>query len=52
MDDKVKNEKKAKQGFFGSLIDKLDKRLKEKAKNTSSCCGGDKKDPNGSSCCK
>ena len=52
MKKRAENEKKAKPGFFGSLIDKLDKHLKEKAKNTSSCCGGDKKDPNGSSCCK
>ncbi len=43
---KVKDEKK--KGFFGRMMDKLDKKLEEKSKKTS-CCGSDK--DKGSSCC-
>lgn len=39
---------KKKKGFFGKMIEKLDKKMEEKAKK-SSCCGSDK--DKGSSCC-
>ncbi len=39
---------KKKKGFFGRIMDKLDKKLEEKSKK-SSCCGSDK--DKGSSCC-
>ena len=33
-----------KKGFFAKLVDKLDKKMKEKAeKSTCSCCGTSKK---------
>lgn len=38
-----------KQGFIARLFNKLDKKLAEKAKKSSSCCGTDSK--GGSSCC-
>jgi hypothetical protein len=43
------NEKK-KKGFFGKIMDKLDKKLAEKASKSSCCSGGSDKDK-GSSCC-
>ena len=39
-----------KKGFLGNWLDKLDKKLKEKAEKASSCCGSNSK-KNGSSCC-
>ena len=38
-----------KKGFFARIIDKLDKRMQEKAK-VKSCCGGENK-PGKKSCC-
>ena len=46
--DVVKQEKK--RGFWGRLMDKLDKKMEEKAKK-SSCCGGGANKEKGSSCC-
>ena len=34
-------EKKSKKGFSARLIDKLDKKMEEKAKSGSCCCKGD-----------
>lgn len=39
---------KPKKGFFGRLLDKLDKKLEEKAK---SCCCNSKGKQGGGSCC-
>lgn len=47
MKDKTE-QKKGKKGFFARMIDKLDKKMQEKAKAKSCCCGGDKPDK---SCC-
>ena len=42
---------KKKKGFLGKIMEKLDKKLEEKSKNTS-CCGGAGQDKGkGSSCC-
>jgi hypothetical protein len=43
-------EKNAKKGFFSRLIDKLDKKLQEKA-NSSSCCCNKSNDKGNKSCC-
>ena len=43
-------EKNAKKGFFSRLIDKLDKKLQEKA-NSSSCCCNKSNDKGSKSCC-
>ena len=40
---------KKKKGFFGKLVDKLDKKMEEKAKKSCSC--GDSSDSD-SPCCK
>ena len=42
----VKTEKK--KGFFSRLIEKIDKKLEDKANTSSSCCGDSN---SGSSCC-
>lgn len=42
-------EKKNKKGFFSRLIDKWDKKMEEKAKETKCCSGSDKS--KGKSCC-
>ena len=47
MSDKTKEKKNKKKGWFAGVLDKLDKKMEEKAKK-SPCCGGDSK---GSSCC-
>ncbi|MCA9395060.1 MAG: hypothetical protein KC900_12720 [Candidatus Omnitrophica bacterium] len=47
MSDKTKEKKNKKKGWFAGVLDKLDKKMEEKAKK-SPCCGGDGK---GSSCC-
>ena len=48
MEEKVKE--KQKKGFFARLLDKLDKKMEEKAKSGSCCCKGD--DSEGKkSCC-
>jgi len=44
----VKQEKK--KGFWGRLMEKLDKKMEEKSKKTS-CCGGGLDKNKGSSCC-
>jgi len=51
MADKDNSKQKEKKGFFGKLMEKLDKKMEEKAKQ-SSCCGGsiDSKEKD-SSCC-
>ncbi|MDP2830716.1 MAG: hypothetical protein Q8O02_00505 [Candidatus Omnitrophota bacterium] len=43
------SQKKAKRGFFARMIDKLDKKMEEKARE-SKCCGGSDKSK-GKSCC-
>ena len=48
MSDKI-NQNKVKKGFFARMIDKIDKKMQEKAKAESCCCGGDKTDKK--SCC-
>lgn len=54
-EQKKDNEKKEecgcneKKGFFSKMIDKLDKKMEEKAKEAP-CCGDSDKD-DGSSCC-
>ena len=42
-------EKKVKRGFFARMIDKMDKKMQEKAK-AKSCCGGED-NPGKKSCC-
>jgi hypothetical protein len=44
----VKQEKK--RGFLSGLMEKLDKKMEEKAQK-SSCCGGGSGQKKGSSCC-
>lgn len=39
-----------KRGFFARLIEKLDKKMEDKAKKQGGCCSGSKKG-DGSSCC-
>ena len=41
---------KKKKGFFGKMIEKLDKKMEEKA-NKTSCCGDGADKDKGSSCC-
>lgn len=48
MEKKESQKEEKKKGFFGRIMDKLDKKLEEKSKK-SSCCGADK--DKGSSCC-
>jgi len=45
----AKKEIKAK-GFFGRLIEKMDRKMQEKAKKSPCGCSGDKKGDN--SCCR
>lgn len=33
-------EKNSKAGFFAKLLDKLDKKIKDKAERSSCCCSG------------
>jgi hypothetical protein len=46
--ENVKQDKK--KGFFSRMIEKLDKKMEEKAKKPS-CCGGGPNKEKGSSCC-
>ena len=39
------------KSFFKSLIEKIDKKMEEKAKSNK-CCGGSKEQDNPDSCCK
>jgi len=48
MKDKLEQGKK-KKGFFARMIDKIDKKLQEKAKSGSCCCSKD--DAGKKSCC-
>lgn len=48
MKDKA-DPKKIKKGFFAGIIDKLDKKIQEKAKSKSCCCDKDNSDKK--SCC-
>jgi len=48
MKDRV-DQGKGRKGFFSRLMDKLDKKMQEKAKNSPCCCGEDKSDKK--SCC-
>ncbi len=48
MKDKTE-EKKTKKGFFSRMLEKLDKKMEEKAKSTS-CCNGEN-NPGKNSCC-
>jgi len=41
---------KKKKGFFGKMIEKLDKKMEEKA-NKTSCCGDGTDKGKGPSCC-
>ncbi len=43
------NPDKARKGFFARIIDKLDKKMQEKAKSKSCCCDENKSDKK--SCC-
>jgi hypothetical protein len=45
----MKEEKSRKKGFLARLMEKLDKKMEERAKSKP-CCGGDS-DSKGSSCC-
>jgi len=45
----IAGQKEVKKGFFARLIDKLDKKMQEKAK-ANSCCGGENKSEK-KSCC-
>lgn len=49
MENEKQGKKENRKGFFSRIIDKLDKRLAEKAKR-SSCCNSSDKDK-GKSCC-
>ena len=40
----------SKKGFIGRIVEKLDKKMEQKAKS-SCCCSGDKGKNKGSSCC-
>jgi hypothetical protein len=40
---------KKKKGFIARILEKLDKKMEEKAAKSSCCCGPDKK--KGQSCC-
>jgi hypothetical protein len=46
---KKDDQKQAKKGFFARIIDKLDKKMQEKAKSASGCSGQGNKGKN--SCC-
>jgi hypothetical protein len=48
MEEKVKE--KQKKGFFAALLDKLDKKMEEKAKSGPCCCKKDDIEGN-KSCC-
>jgi hypothetical protein len=43
-------DKKLKKGFFARWMDKLDKKMEEKAKSGHCCCKGNEKEE-GKSCC-
>lgn len=43
-------EKKSKKGFFTRLLDKLDKKIEEKAKSSSCCCKGNDNEGKNSCC--
>lgn len=45
--DKIKEN--SKKSFFARLFDKLEKKIKEKAKNSKYCCNNSK--PGDKSCC-
>lgn len=49
MAQKEETKEQKKKGFWGKLIDKLDKKMEEKAQKTSCCGGSDGK--KGSPCC-
>lgn len=50
MEKKTDNEKKGKKkSFFSGLIEKLDKKIQEKARSSGGCCGPSDKE--GGSCC-
>ena len=46
--DQEKDKSEKKKGFFARIIDKLDKKIEDKANKSSCCCSDQKKD---SSCC-
>ncbi len=48
MKDKT-GENKTKKGFFARMIDKLDKKMQEKAESRPCCCAKDK--PGNEKCC-
>lgn len=50
MSKEEKNTGKEKKGFFSRLVEKLDRKLEDKAKK-SSCCGSESDKNKGSSCC-
>ncbi len=51
MNKKNEKEKKEKKGFISKIVDKLDKKLEDKAKKTTSCDCSDSDKKGGSSCC-
>ena len=52
MTQENKDTKKSGKGFLKSFVEKVDKRMKEKAAKGSSCCQTEKKDSdNHTSCC-
>jgi len=50
MSDKNSTKQEEKKGFFKRMMDKLDKKMEEKAKNAP-CCSPGKDKEKGSSCC-
>ena len=50
MTDNKDNSQNKKKGFFGKMIEKLDKKMEDKAKK-SSCCGEGSDQGKGSPCC-
>ena len=50
MSNANQNSTKKKKGFFGKIIERLDKKMAEKA-SKSSCCAGSQEKDKGSLCC-
>ena len=48
MEEKANNKKSGKvKTFFKGLVEKMDKKMQEKAKNSGCCCNNDKPQGNG-----
>ena len=50
MNEQTKEAQKKPKGFFRSLMEEFDKKLKDKSKEKP-CCGAKEKGHSGSSCC-